>query len=147
MMQVRDPGQLGHANIQANAAGAMDARSQLHQICARAGFGNNTTRATEDAQGPSSAREQKREPQAALSRWLGVRPAQLSKVSIAPTYLVLESGSAHLEGTRGCDGPHGGSSGGGAAWAAAASWRAWGSDAGMGQRGIGAVGTEGERHV
>ena len=41
----------------------------------------------------------------------------------------------------------GGSSGGGAAWAAEASWRAWGSDAGMGQQGIGAVGTEGERHV
>jgi len=84
---------------------------------------------------------------ASSSRWLGVRPAQLSKVSIAPTYLVLESGSAHLEGARGRDGPHGGSSGGGAAWAAEASWRAWGSDAGMGQRGIGAVGTEGERHV
>jgi hypothetical protein len=71
----------------------------------------------------------------------------MSKVSIAPTYLLLESGKAHLEGARGCDGPHGSRSGARAAWAAEASWRAWGSDAGMGQRGTGAVGTEGERHV
>ena len=52
-------------------------------------------------------------PPRVISCPLGVRPAQLSKVSIAPTYLVLESGRAHLEGARGRDGPHGGSSGGG----------------------------------
>ena len=51
---------------------------------------------------------------ASSSRCLGVRPAQLSKVSIAPTYLVLESGSPHFEGTLGWAGLHGTSSGVGA---------------------------------